>query len=401
MQFSFTEDQQMIREAARGFLAGNAGVAHARKLMGTPLAHDAELWRGIVEQGWTGIALPESAGGSGLGMVELALVLEETGRGLYGGPFLASAGFAAQMLLEAPPSAARDALLARIADGSAIAALAVTGDSGAAGTAAVEAELADGPAGPVLCGHASFVLNGPVADVFVVVARDLRAGRNGSAVVAVEAGAAGLEVQPLTAMDLTRRYARLVFTDVAPVAMIADGSGADGTVTRGLQVAQVALAAEQLGAMQAAFDLARDYVGQRVQFGRKIGSFQAIKHRLADMMVVLEAARSAVYYAACVVDEHRSPDAALVPGGAPHGGSAAAHELAEAAAMVKVHCSAGFHDIAGNAIQLHGGIGFTWEYDVHLFFKRARATFNLLGPPQYHRERLAQIMGLDAPLEAP
>ena len=391
MQFSFTEDQQMIRDAAREFLAGNAGVAHARKLMGTPLAHDADLWRGIVEQGWTGIALPESAGGSGLGMVELALVLEETGRGLYGGPFLASAGFAAQMLLEAPPAAARDALLARIADGSAIAALAVTGDSGAAGTAAVEAELADGPSGPVLCGHASFVLNGPVADVFVVVARDLRAGRNGSAVVVVEAGAAGLEVQPLTAMDLTRRYARLVFTDAAPVAVVADGSGADGAVARGLQVAQVALAAEQLGAMQAVFDLARDYVGQRVQFGRKIGSFQAIKHRLADMMVVLEAARSAVYYAACVVDEHRSGE----------GGAAAAAELAEAAAMVKVHCSAGFHDIAGNAIQLHGGIGFTWEYDAHLFFKRARATLNLLGSPQHHRERLAQLMGLDAPLEAP
>ena len=391
MQFSFTEDQLMIRDSAREFLAGNAGVAHARKLMETPLAHDAGLWRSIAELGWTGIALPESVGGSGLGMVELALLLEELGRGLYGGPFLASAGFAASMLLEAPPSAARDALLARIADGSAIAALAVTDDSGGAGTAAIAAELVDGTSGPALCGHASFVLNGPVADLFVVVARDLRAGRNGSVVVAIDARAQGLEVGTLTAMDLTRRYARLAFADAAPVAVLSEGSQADATVARGLQVAQVALAAEQLGAMQAVFDLAKDYVGQRVQFGRKIGSFQAIKHRLADMMVVLEAARSAVYYAACVVDEHRSGE----------GGAALENELAEAAAMVKVHCSSGFHDIAGNAIQLHGGIGFTWEYDAHLFFKRARATLNLLGSPQHHRERIARLMGLDAPLEAP
>ena len=149
------------------------------------------------------------------------------------------------------------------------------------------------------------------------------------------------------------------------------------------RLAQVALAAEQLGAMQAVMDLTTAYVKQRVQFGRVIGSFQAIKHRLADMMVICEAARSAAYYAACVVDEYRAD---------PSSGAA---ELAEAAALVKVYCSAGFHDVAGNAIQLHGGIGFTWEYDAHLYFKRARATSNLLGSPQHHRERIAGLIGLD------
>ena len=388
MQFSLTEDQTMIRDAAREFLSGRADIARLRKQMATPEAHDAELWQAVAgELGWTGLALPESAGGSGLGMVELALLLEETGRCLYGGPLLASVGFAGGMLLEAPASTTRDALLARIASGEGIAALATTDDTGRPESVGVE--LVDGAAGPVLRGHASFVLNGNVADHFVVVARDRRAGRHdhgardGLALVAVDRDAGGLAVQTLTAMDLTRRYARLAFDGAPPSAVLAEGEAATASVARGLQVAQVALAAEQLGAMQAVFELTTGYTQQRVQFGRKIGSFQAIKHRLADMMVVCEAARSAVYYAACVVDEHRA-------------GTAGLQDLAEAAALVKVHCSAGFHDVAGNAIQLHGGIGFTWEYDAHLFFKRARATSDLLGAPPHHRERIAKLIGLDA-----
>ncbi len=382
MQFSLTEDQLMIREAAREFLAGRADIARLRKQMATPEAHDTELWQAVAgELGWSGLALPESVGGSGLGMVELALLLEETGRCLYGGPLLASVGFAGGMLLEAPASDARDALLTRIASGEGIAALAITDDTGRPESVGVE--LVDGAAGPVLRGHASFVLNGNVADHFVVVARDRRAGGHGLALVSVDRGTAGLAVQTLTAMDLTRRYARLAFDAAAPSAVLAAGDAGAAAVAQGLQVAQVALAAEQLGAMQAVFELATGYTQQRVQFGRKIGSFQAIKHRLADMMVVCEAARSAVYYAACVVDEHRA-------------GTVAPGELAEAAALVKVHCSAGFHDVAGNAIQLHGGIGFTWEYDAHLYFKRARATSDLLGAPQHHRERIAFLIGLDA-----
>ncbi len=387
MQFSLTEDQLMIRDAAREFLTGRADIARLRRQMATPEAHDAELWQAVAgELGWTGLALPESAGGSGLGMVELALLLEETGRCLYGGPLLASVGFAGGMLLEVPASDARDVLLARIASGEGIAALAVVDDTGRPGSVGVE--LVDGATGPVLRGHASFVLNGNIADHFVVVARDRRAGRQGGArddlaLVALDRGVAGLAAHTLTAMDLTRRYARLTFDAATPVAVLADGAPGADTVARGLQVAQVALAAEQLGSMQAVFELTTAYTQQRVQFGRRIGSFQAIKHRLADMMVICEAARSAVCYAACVVDEHRA-------------GTTGPQELAEAAALVKVHCSAGFHDVAGNAIQLHGGIGFTWEYDAHLYFKRARATSDLLGAPQHHRERIAALIGLDA-----
>lgn len=388
MQFAFTEDQNLIRETAREFLTERASLGQLRKDIALPEGHDPALWQAMTaELGWAGIALPESVGGSGLGMVELAILLEEQGRCLYGGPFLASAGFATALLLETPASEHRDALLARLASGEGIAAAAVTGDTGRPEESAVQVELVASAAGPVLEGCASFVLNGHVADTFVVVARDRRPGRQGFACAIVDRETSGLTVQRRDAMDLTRPYARLEFRSVTPQAVLADGGSA--SVERGLQVAQVALAAEQLGAMQAVLELTTSYAGQRVQFGRVIGSFQAIKHRLADMMVICEAARSAVYYAACVVDEYRAD---------PAGGAA---ELAEAAALVKVYCSSGLHDVAGNAIQLHGGIGFTWEYDTHLFFKRARATSNLLGSPQHHRERIAQLIGLDAPAEAP
>ncbi|MBM4223218.1 MAG: acyl-CoA dehydrogenase [Gammaproteobacteria bacterium] len=383
MQFAFTDDQNLIRETAREFLTERASIAQLRKDISRPEGHDPALWQAMTrELGWAGIALPESTGGSGLGMVELAILLEEQGRGLYGGPFLASAGIASALLLESAASEMRDAILSRLASGEASAAAAITGDSGRYGELAVAAELIERDGHALLQGHASFVLNGHTADIFVVVAHDRRAGRGGLALVAIEAGTAGLEIKKLTAMDLTRPYARLLFKDARPQAVLADG----GTpcVERGLQIAQVALAAEQLGAMQAVLELTTGYTSQRVQFGRVIGSFQAIKHRLADMMVVCEAARSAVYYAACVVDEYRADR------------SRGAQELAEAAALVKVQCSTGFHEVAGNAIQLHGGIGFTWEYDTHLFFKRARSTINLLGHPQHHRERIASLIGLDA-----
>jgi len=383
MQFSFTDDQNMIRDSAREFMSERCGSQQLRHDLESAENFDPSLWQTITQElGWAGLSLPESVGGSGLGMVELAIVLEEQGRCLYGGPLLASVGLASAILLECPAAEARDDLLARLASGEATAALAITGDRGLAGLDAIDVTLHDDEVGLRLDGIASFVLNGHVADVFVVAAKDQRAGRSGYAVVAVDTTVSGLRVAKKLAMDTTRPYARLTFESVRDVVLLA--ADVDGrTIEHGVQVAQVAVAAEQLGAMQAVLDLTTSYVSQRVQFGRVIGSFQAIKHRLADMMVICEAARSAVYYAACVVDEYRADPVTH------------AQELAEAAALVKVHCSAGFHDVAGNAIQLHGGIGFTWEYDAQLFFKRARATYNLLGAPVVRREYIARLMGLD------
>jgi alkylation response protein AidB-like acyl-CoA dehydrogenase len=387
MQFSFTDDQNMIRDSAREFMTERCGSQQLRHDMQRAEGHDPDLWRTIAgELGWTGLSLPESVGGSGLGMVELAIVLEEQGRALYGGPLLASCGLATALLLECPASAARDDVLAKLASGESVAALAVTDDRGASGLQAISATLSDDASGLRIDGVASFVLNGHIADQFVLAVRDRRSGHDGYAVVVVESAKSGLGIEKKPAMDLTRPYARLVLEGVREFTLLAADAGE--CIERGLQIAQIALAAEQLGSMQAVLDLTTSYASQRVQFGRVIGSFQAIKHRLADMMVICEAARSAVYYAACVVDEYRLDR------------ETHRHELAEAAALVKVYCSAGFHDVAGNAIQLHGGIGFTWEYDAQLFFKRARATYNLLGVPAVHRERIARLIGLDDSTEA-
>jgi alkylation response protein AidB-like acyl-CoA dehydrogenase len=383
MQFSFTDDQNMIRDSAREFMSERCGSQQLRRDLESDSNYDPALWRTITQElGWAGLALPETVGGSGLGMVELAIIMEEQGRCLYGGPLLASAGLASSMLLECPASDARDSLLTRLAAGESTAALAITGDQGTSGLSAIEVTLDEDAQGLRLDGVASFVLNGHAADVVVIAVKDKRGAGTGFAIVVVDAQANGCHIEKKPAMDTTRPYARVTLQSVRDVKVLTtDQDGA--CIDRGVQVAQVALAAEQLGAMRAVLELTTNYVSQRVQFGRVIGSFQAIKHRLADMMVICEAARSAVYYAACVVDEYRADP------------KTHAHELAEAAALVKVFCSAGLHDVAGNAIQLHGGIGFTWEYDAQLFFKRARATSNLLGAPAVHREHIARLMGLD------
>jgi len=379
VKFTFTEEQVLVRDSAREFLTAHAGSAQLRQAMSLPRGYDPKVWRSVtLDLGWTGVALPESVGGSGLGMVELGIVLEEMGRCLYGGPYLASTGFASALLLESPVTTYRDNLLTKIARGECICAVAFTDDTGLAGARAVNVKLdADGI---TLSGHASFVLSGNVADYFIVVVLDTRNEKSELILAVVDAAASGLFIEPLIAMDLTRPYARLQFKSVIPAAFLTQASA--GEVERGIQIAQIALAAEQLGSMQGIMDITTEYTRQRVQFGRSIGSFQAIKHRLADMLVICEAARSAAYYAICVVDEYRS-------------GTASEQELAEAAALVKAYCSSSFHEVAGHAIQLHGGIGFTWEHDAHLYFKRARATSNLLGSPQYHHERIAVLIGLN------
>lgn len=379
MQFNFTEDQVAIRDAAREFVAERAGSLQLRAAMEMPLGYDPAVWQALAKDlGWCGLATPESAGGSGLGMVELAILLEESGRHLLGTPFLATAGLSAAVIQECPASAARDALLNAIATDGHRVALAITDDSGLPGRCAVR--LVRAGEGLVLSGHASFVLSGNAADSLVVAAT---ADDDSVCIARVAVAAPGVQVTALTGMDLTRRYARVTFDQAKPQALLCDGTGARTSLARGLQVAQVALAAEQMGGAFGALELTSEFCRNRVQFGRPIGSFQAIKHRLADMLVACEAAKSAVYYAACTVDEWRS-------------GLGTPQELAEAAALVKSHCSDTFLSVAGNAIQLHGGIGFTWEYDAHLYFKRARATGNLLGTSQYHRDRIAQLIGLDA-----
>lgn len=345
MQFAFTEEQAMIAETARGFFAEGATSERTRAAMAAN-GVDRALWESFAHtMGLAGVALPAAFGGAGLGMVETAIVAEAAGATVAALPFLASGVLAGSAVAAGGSDAQRTDRLPALANGTQIASF---------------VELATPADGDRLSGE-GLAPHGVVADVFVV------AFDGGVGLVA--AGAEGVVVEALATMDATRPLARVTLAG-AVVERLADPAVAVATAKAH---GAVALAADSLGGAQALLDRTVAYAQTRIQFGRPIGSFQAVKHRLADMMVVIEQARSAVYWAACAIDEG-SPDAAL----AVHSAKAFA-------------CDAYF-DCAAAAIQLHGGIGFTWEHDAHLFFKRAQANRTLLGAPDSHREAVAALM---------
>lgn len=345
MNFAFTDEQAMIAETVRGFFTENATSERTRKAMvGDGL--DRELWAAFcAELGLSGVAIREQAGGAGLGLVELAIVAEAAGAQVAAVPLLGHA-------------MASQALAAGGSDGGVLAEL-ILGEKIAA--YAHRADL--GVNGDTLDGTIEFVTHGGVADCFVVTTND--------AAWLVAADAPGLTVTPLTTMDQTRPFARVTLDRVAGKELANPG----GAIAAAHNSGFVVLAAEALGGAQACLDRTVAYSLDRVQFGRQIGSFQAYKHRLSDMMVEIEQARSAVYWAACAIDEG-SDEARL-----------AVHAAKSFAADTFFRC-------AGDMIQLHGGIGFTWEHDAHLFFKRARSIQTLLGDGAWHRERIAaKILG--------
>lgn len=355
MRFAFTEEQAMIAETAKAFFAENATSERTRAAMAGN-GVDAALWNAFTQElGLAGVAIPEDFGGVGLGMIELAILAEEAGRNTAALPFLASIGLAASAILAGGSDEQKQRWLPRLATGEIIASFAIANGEDAPG-----ATLGDG----MMTGAALHVPHGANADLYVVAAA------NGVAIV--ERSAPGLSVTPLTTMDQTRPYARLDFGG-ATADVLPDGAAA---LKAALANGWLMIAADALGGAQACLDRTVAYAQERVQFGRTIGSFQAVKHRLANMMVEIEQTRSAVYWAACAVDEG-SPEAAL----ALHAAKAFACDT--------------YQNCAGEMIQLHGGIGFTWEHDAHLYFKRARSDASLLGTPDWHREEVAKLAGLD------
>jgi len=361
MQLAFTEEQEELRRSARAFLAEHASSERVRAAMATELGWDADAWKRIgAELGWTGVAIPETYGGVGLGFVELVGLLEEMGEALLCAPFFASVCMAAPALLAAGDSAAAREWLPAIAEGRATATLVASG-----------ARARRSGAGFALEGEARLVLDGHAADLLVVAAD----ADGACSLFAVPASARGVERRPHATMDQTRRFAAVTFRGVevgADALAGAEGQGADA-LARALDLARVAIAAEQVGGAQRCLDMAVGYAQERVQFGRPIGSFQAIKHKCADMMVAVESARSAAYWSACVAAE-------------------AGPELPLAASLAKAWCSEAYFRCAADALQIHGGVGFTWEYDVHLHLKRARSMEQFLGSPAWHRERVAARM---------
>ncbi|MFC6672086.1 acyl-CoA dehydrogenase family protein [Marinobacterium aestuariivivens] len=383
MDFAFTDEQEMIRESAHAFLADVSTSAAVRAAMATERGYDEALWGRICnELCWQAIHIPEAYGGLGLGFVELAILLEQMGQRLLCSPFLSTVGLATNALLLAGSEAQKRHWLGQIAEGRLTATLAWTGAGGGyeAASVAAEARLVGGEY--VLSGTLRHVPDGHTADLLIVAARTPGSeGESGISLFAVPADTVGVERCWLPTMDQTRRQAEICLDQVRLEceALLGEAGEAGPALTRTLQLAAVCVAAEQLGGAQAVLDLTVDYTKERVQFGRPVAGFQAIKHRAADMMLQVEASRSAVYYAACVAQE------------ALFGGEAGA-ELPLAASLAKAWCSDAFFHCASESIQLHGGVGFTWEYDPHLYFKRARSSETFLGASAWHREKIAQAI---------
>jgi alkylation response protein AidB-like acyl-CoA dehydrogenase len=381
MNLAFDEAQEELRSQARAFLAERSGSEQVRAAMASEQGFDPGVWKQLsAALGWTALLVPEAYGGLGLGPVELVALAEVMGEALLCAPFLSSACLGVQALLVAGSESQRRRHLPPIAEGAALATVAAQEPNGRFDAAGIEALVRRAGDGFVLTGRKRYVLDGHCSDLLVVPARrEGSAGDEGVSLFLVPGRAPGLERRALPTLDATRRLAELALHDVAVPADALLGEEGRGwpALERTLDLGALALAAEQVGGAQRCLDLSVAYAKERVQFGRPIGSFQAIQHKCADMMVAVEAARSGVYWAACVAAE----------GGA---------DSSVAASLAKCTASEAFFRCAAESLQIHGGVGFTWEYDVHLYLKRARAGRSLLGDPAWHRERVARHLGLSA-----
>jgi acyl-CoA dehydrogenase len=364
MNFQFSEEAEALRDEARKFLAAESGPEKARAVMDTEATHDVALWSKIVELGWTGIRIPEAHGGLGLSVLELCVLAEEVGRALTPVPFTSSVLMATELLLACGHEAARAEWLPKLADGSAI------------GTVAwIEGNAATPITGPALV-YANSLLTGeklPVADGlcadFAIVTAS---GPNGLVIALVETRAAGVSQAPCETTELVRKHARLTFSGT-PCTVLAQGDAAERLRASFLHSSAILLAFEGLGGADAAMEMTVGYAKDRIAFGRKIGGYQAVKHRCADMYIKNQLARSHAYYGAW----------ALLTG---------APELAQAAAGARVAAVDAYQFAAEEAVQLHGGIGFTWESDCQFFYRRARTLALSLGSKAFWSDQLVRTL---------
>jgi alkylation response protein AidB-like acyl-CoA dehydrogenase len=339
--------------------------------METEDGYDPAVWSQMADQlGLQSLTIPEEYGGSGFSYVELIVILEEMGAALLCAPYFSTVALAANALLTSGDETAKKELLPGLASGETIGTLAITEDNGRWDFEGIATQATESKGSWTLDGHKSYVIDGHLANLILVVARTPA----GLSLFAVEGDASGLTRTSLPTMDQTRKQARLVFESTPARLVGNDGEAADG-LTKTLDLAAVALAAEQVGGAQHCLDSSVDYAKNRIQFGRPIGSFQAIKHKCADMLLEVESAKSAAYYAGWAAAEDSD-------------------ELPVVASLAKSYCSEAYFHAAAENIQIHGGIGFTWEHDAHLYFKRAKSSELLFGDPAYHRELLAQRIGI-------
>ncbi len=363
MNFEFSEDQKFVQQTARDFLTEHAGLDVCRAVLESKRPYDADLWKGVAEMGWLGAAVPESYGGAGLGHLELVLLAEEMGRSLAPIPFSSSVYLATEALLLAGSDDQKKRYLPRLASGELIGTFALAEGLGSADPARVETRFGEGK----LSGEKLPVPDGEAAGLAVVA---VRSGKGAPSLVLVELDADGVERFPIESIDPSRGLARLRF-DGAPAEFLGEAGRGVELTDHLLDRAAVLFAFEQLGGAERALDLTRDTALERYAFGRPVASFQAIKHRFADLYCAIELARSNGYYGAWALS---------------HGND----ELGLAACNARVSATEAFELASKEMIQIYGGVGFTWEYDCHLFYRRARWLDALLGGASAWREKLIQ-----------
>jgi alkylation response protein AidB-like acyl-CoA dehydrogenase len=376
MDFAFSEEQEQLRKEARSFLAKESPTSRVRKVMDLEDAFDEGLWKKLVENGWTALGIPEEHGGFGT-FLDLVVVLEEAGRHLLPGPYFSTMGLAVPALLEAGTEAQKKKWLSAIAAGEARGTLALTEPSGRWDAEGVGLRATRQGEGWKLDGLKLFVPDAGVADFLVVAARTRDSGEEGVTLFLVAGRPAGMTVTPMKTLDRTRRWYEVKLEGVTLPGDAVMGQVDQGwpPLKRALEWASAALCAEMVGGASHVLETSVEYAKTRQQFGKPIGIYQAVSHKLSDMLLEVESARSATYYASWAVDAD-APDRAL------------------AASMAKAYVSDAYRRAAGNGIQVHGGIGFTWEHDMHLYFKRAKASEVTLGDATYHRELVAQALDL-------
>jgi alkylation response protein AidB-like acyl-CoA dehydrogenase len=378
LDFAFSSEQEMLRESARRFLTTQCSSQFVRRMMADNTAHDQALWGKLVEMGWLAMVVPERYGGHGGSFLDLTVVLEEMGRALMPGPFFVAATLGASLLAESPEHPEKRALMTKLASGELIGTLAVAEATGRYDAAGVRLRAEKQHSRYMLSGEKFFVPDAHVAHVIVIAARTASAdndAEHGVTLFWLDPKAPGVSITQLKTVDMTRRlcHLRLDRVSVEPARMLGQEHQGWPLVRRALDVAAAGLCAEMVGTAQKALDMAVEYAKVRTQFGKPIGAFQAVKHKCVDMMVALETARSLAYYACWAVDSR-------VP------------EASRAVAMAKAQVSDMAKYVTSEAIQVHGGIGFTWEHDMHLYYRRAIAGEAAFGNAAAYRESLARSL---------
>jgi alkylation response protein AidB-like acyl-CoA dehydrogenase len=376
VDFGFSEEQEMLRQSARALLEKECPSSVVRKLMEDERGFDPALWKKMAELGWLGLVIPEQYGGGGLSYVDLVLIMEEMGRVVLPSPFIWTV-MVAEAIKRAGSDHHKSQLLPKIAAGELIATIADLEPAAVWSPAGIAMTARNAGTGYVLDGTKMFVNDGHIADCILVAARTGESGEHGITLFALDRQRAGIAVTRLITMDQTRKLAEVKFNGVKAEAGDVVGAPGNGwkTLAEIIDRGKVMIAGEMMGAAQKVLEMTVDYAKVRVQFGRPIGSFQAVQHKCANMMIDVEGAKSAAYYASWAVSNEVA-------------------EAALAAALAKAAASDAFRRVSAEGIQLHGGIGFTWDHDMHLYFKRAKSAEFTFGDANWNRELVAQAINL-------